>query len=79
MRAIAASSAILILLSQAGYSQGVPAPAPRLSRDILEQYCIYANQLYSVGARICLMRAKDAALECQANKTWRAGARPELR
>lgn len=65
MRAFASVIALfaISLLASAAHTQVlVPAPPP-VNQEGMRSFCVYGNQIYSLGAQLCVANS-NAALRC---------------
>jgi hypothetical protein len=70
MTQVAILSAAL-LLPFAAAAQIVTQP-PAVNQDGIRDYCIYANELYSIGSQICI-RNSNVAMRCVNSESRSAG------
>jgi hypothetical protein len=74
MRLIALTVALL-LPSPAPAQVLVPtAPPPAVNQEGMRDFCIYGNQLYSLGAQLCVP-SSNAGMRCVASEGGRTGGR----
>ena len=66
MRATTPTLALLaaLLLPSASRAQVfVPAPPPPVNQEGMRSFCIYGNQIYSLGAQLCVANG-NAGMRC---------------
>jgi hypothetical protein len=74
MRLIALILALL-LPSPAPAQVLVPtAPPPPVNQEGMREFCIYGNQLYSLGSQLCVPNS-NAGMRCVPNEGARTGGR----
>jgi hypothetical protein len=65
----------LLLPSPAPAQVLVPtAPPPPVNQEGMREFCIYGNQLYSLGSQLCVPNA-NAGMRCVPNEGARTGGR----
>lgn len=68
MQALIVSAALLPL---AAHAQIVTQPPP-VNQDGIRDYCIYGNELYSIGSQICV-RNSNVGMRCVTSESRSAG------
>jgi hypothetical protein len=52
----------------------VPSPPPPVNQDGMRDFCVYANQIYSLGAQLCVP-GSNAGMRCVSNEGPKSGGR----
>jgi hypothetical protein len=62
-----------VLMARAGQAQ-VVTPPPPVNQEGMMNFCIYANQIYSLGAQLCVP-GSNVPLRCAASEGAKSGGR----
>jgi hypothetical protein len=65
---------IVALLLPAAASAQVLVPPPPVNQEGMRDFCIYGNQLYSLGAQLCVPNS-NAGMRCVASEGAKSGGR----
>jgi hypothetical protein len=66
---------LTLLLSPTARAQVlVPSPPPPVNQEGMRDFCIYGNQLYSLGAQLCVANS-NGGLRCVASEGTKSGGR----
>jgi hypothetical protein len=52
----------------------VPSPPPPVNQEGMKDFCIFANQIYSLGAELCVP-GSNAGMRCVASDGSKSGGR----
>jgi hypothetical protein len=52
----------------------VPSPPPPVNQDGMKNFCIYGNQLYSLGAQLCVPNS-NAGMRCASSEGTKTDGR----
>jgi hypothetical protein len=52
----------------------VPAPPPAVNQEGMKDFCVYGNQIYSLGAELCVANS-NAGMRCVASEGSKSGGR----
>jgi hypothetical protein len=62
-----------LIMASAGEAQ-VVAPPPPVNQEGMNNFCIYANQVYSLGAQLCVP-GSNVPLRCASSEGAKSGGR----
>jgi hypothetical protein len=52
----------------------VPAPPPAVNQEGMKDFCVYGNQIYSLGAELCVANS-NTGMRCVASEGSKSGGR----
>jgi hypothetical protein len=74
MRLIALTIALLLPTPAPAQVLVPTAPPPPVNQEGMRDFCVYGNQIYSLGAQLCVPNS-NAGMRCVANEGGKSGGR----
>ena len=66
---------VALLLPMSAQAQVLlPAPPPAVNQEGMKDFCIYGNQIYSLGAELCVANS-NTGMRCVASEGSKSGGR----